>query len=272
MAILENDDQELPKTNQSNLKSIDINDSSLLEGDEREIDPSANAFDSIAPPPDGCYKLKLFEAKDCYQVGATDKKEVYYVANLECKLISDDPKLGGRTLFAKASTYIGQGKNISQMETMLVKMGVKVPTKSTPLALVRMFKRALAKEPCLYGEGEWKAWDMHKEEWIKQGMTRFPKTEDQKGYHHRIRDSKGGEVTAKWKILRWYGLKEWVGMLEKKKQQKATGAVATGGGNKPPVKSEEVVEEVGGFQEINNVEAATTTTAVKDDDFMIDEG
>lgn len=253
------------------LKTIDINDSSLPEGKEIEIDPNADAWGVACPPPDGVYKLALFEARVPYQMGENDDKEIYYTANLECKIISDNPELKDRTIFGKVSTYVAQGKEVSTIVGMIKKIGptIAVPTKITPKQQLQLFKRILAKNPTLYCEGEWAAWDMKKSEWIKRGMKNFPMSEDKKSYIHTVRDSKGNIVNAKWKPVKWYGLKEYREMLEKEEARKRqaqqgaskpANASASGGG-----------EAVGDFQEMKTNAVPPPTTNVTNDDFVIEE-
>lgn len=253
------------------LKTIDINDSSLPDGAEVEMNLDADAWESACPPPDGTYKLKLFEARNAYQMGMTDDKEVYYVVNLECKIQSDNKDLQDRTVFAKVSTLVSQGKEISTVVGLIRKMGPNLPTKLTPKQQIQLFKRVLGKEPSLYATGEWAAWDMDKGAWIAREMKKFPKMENGKGYHHVVRDSKGNQVTAKWKVVKWLGIKEYKDMLEKedarKKQQGSSGSSSksnSGGAS----------EAVGDFQEMKVAQPPQQqqqATTVKEEDFVIEE-
>jgi len=258
------------------LKTIDINDSSLPEGKEVEIDPNADAWGVACPLPDGIYKLKLFEARNPYQMGKTDDGDIYYTANLECRVQSDNSDLKDRIVFGKASTYVAQGKEVSTIVGLIKKIGptIVVPTKITPKQQLQLFRRVLAKEPTLYCEGEWAAWDMPKSEWIKRGMKNFPKHEDGKSFNHSVRDSKGNTVNAKWKVVKWYGLKEYKEMLEKEEARKRQ-FQGQGQGQGQGVKQTSNIanikqDEVGDFQEIKT-NALPLPIVVKDDDFVIEE-
>lgn len=258
------------------LKAIDINDTSLPEGKEETINPNADAWERACPPPDGTYLVKLHEARQCYMKGETDDGDIYYVANLEAK-IQENEEWKDVTVFGKVSTYIGAGKEISTMAGLIRKFGVNVSPQVTHLALIKLLKKCLAKEPKIYLEGEWKAWDTHANSWIKQGMKNFPRTEDGKGYHHVVTDSKGGSVTAKLKPTKWWGLKEYREYMEKQKakiaQQRANQQAQQAQGGKA-----NGAEVVGNFTEIGGgappataTASATTSRAVPDDDFVIDE-
>ena len=85
------------------LKTIDINDTSLLEGATENINPDADAWERACPPPDGTYKVAIFEAKVPYQQGKTDDGQIYYVANLETKIMDNEGWKDTR-IFAKVST------------------------------------------------------------------------------------------------------------------------------------------------------------------------
>jgi hypothetical protein len=252
------------------LKTIDINDTSLPEGKEETINPNADAWERACPPPDGVYLVKLHEAKTAYQQGKTDDGEYYYVANVECR-IQENEEWKDVIIFGKVSTYIGAGKEISTMAGLIVKFGVKVQPNVTHLALVKLLKKVLAKEPKLYVEGEWKAWDMSANQWLKQGMKTFPVIDgsNPRAYNHVVRDSKGGTVTAKFKPVKWWALKDYRDFMEKEKtrraQQKSNQTAQASGG----LTNGEVVEN---FKEIANAgSGAIPKSNVIDEDFVIDE-
>jgi hypothetical protein len=265
------------------LKSIDINDTSLRDGKTEDINPDADAWGRPAPPPDGVYKVKLFLAKQAFQLGQIAAKEgekidpanIYYVGNLECK-IQEDEKWKDSVVFGKVSTYIGAGKEINTMAGMIRKFGMVVPNKITHLELTRLFHKCLKKEPSLYCEGEWKAWDTHKEEWIKVGMKNFSKKEDGSGYNHVIRNSKGEQVNAGFKINRWYGLKEYRQMMEREIARKTQGGGInlSGGANMGGGKKEVVGEEFADIETSQSLQVAAVgnkKAQVQDDDFVLDE-
>lgn len=265
------DDATVDKKVRVELKAIDINDTSLPEGKQQQINPEADAWEQAAPPPDGTYEFKLFFAQQGFQLGKTDDGDVYYVSNLQCKIQSDDPKLKDRTTFAKVSTFISAGKEISTMAGMIRKFGVNVPTTIAPLELCKLFRKCISKEPKLYSAGEWKAWDMEEEAWILVGQSKFPKLPDG-GHNHVVRSKKGEQVTAKWKHNRWYGLKEYRAMLAKEEEDRKKAAA----GRAPTSARQEVVGDLGG--EFTEVQAQAPRTAAPaaapkpvDDDFVLDE-
>lgn len=269
MAIIDDNTEHDLKGKIPELKTIDINDTSLPEGKEETINPNADAWERACPPPDGVYLVKLHEAKTAYQQGKTDDGEIYYVANVECR-IQENEEWKDVVIFGKVSTYIGAGKEISTMAGLIVKFGVKVQPNVTHLALVKLLKKILAKEPKLYVEGEWKAWDMNTGSWLKQGMKTFPKLETGGGYNHVIRDSKGGIVTAKFKPMKWWKLQDYREFMEKEKVRKAqqkSNQTAQATSSKP---NGEVVEN---FQEVPNVGGGSPSKAgnVIDEDFVIEE-
>lgn len=279
MAVLDDDTKQ---TERAELKTIDINNTSLLEGEEQEINPNADAWDQPAPPPDGVYLCKVFLAKQGFQVGMLDdesltkEQRTFYRANLVLKIL-DEGKWKDLNIFYNVSTFISAGKEISTMLGMIRKTGVEIKDKKvTPLAQVKLLGKVIKLEPKLYFKGEWKAWDQDKEEWIKVGMKNFPKTEDGKGFSHIVRNSKGAPVTAKFKVDRVFGLKEYREQLEREAKVKqglkpgatgaqnkagAAGATASGGSKKKEV---EVVE--GNFETINN-----TSASVGDEELVLDE-
>jgi hypothetical protein len=270
MAIVDNELPEELKDKIKELKTIDINDTSLPEGKEETINPSADAWERACPPPDGVYLVKLHEAKTAYQQGKTEDGEFYYVANIECR-IQENEEWKDVIIFGKVSTYIGAGKEISTMAGLIVKFGVKIQPNVTHLALVKLLKKVLAKEPKLYVEGEWKAWDMPAGQWIKQGMKTFPKL-DAGGYNHVVRDSKGGIVTAKWKPVKWWKLQDYREFMEKEKARKGqlkSNQTAQAQANQSAGKANGEVAE--NFQEVANTGVTTKTTNVVDDDFVIEE-
>lgn len=276
MAILEDDDQTTGGGNSKSgnkrqeLKTIDINDTSLPEGDEVDINPDADAWEQAAPPPDGMYKCKVFLGKQGFQQGELDDdsltkaQRVFYKCNLVLK-IQDNEKWKDVSVFYNVSTYLSAGREISTMLGLIKKTGVNIQPKTTPLAQCKLLRKVLGKEPQLYFKGEWRAYDMSKQENIKAGMKNFPKTEDGKGFFHIVKDSKGNSVSAKWKVDKVFGLKEWREQLERQsKQQQAgggskTNTAAVSGGKKDSDKGEE-----GNFKTVNTVD-------VGDDELVLDE-
>jgi hypothetical protein len=268
MAIIDDDNKKAA----TELKAIDINDTSLPEGKEDTLNADADAWGRSCPPPDGVYEVRLFESKTPYQIGETDDGGVFYKANLECSILQEG-EWKDTKVFANVSTFISQGKEISTMAAIIRKCipsGNPIPPKATPLQILRLFRKVVGQQPRLYCQGEWKAWDKYKEDWIVVGMARFPKLGEGK-YNHLVRDSKGNEVAANFKVNRWFGIKEYKALLEAEKLRKAKGgaqvqqtrqANGTSGG-----------EVVGGFQavDLNSNTSAPASVGMADSDFVIDE-
>jgi hypothetical protein len=252
MAILEEADE---KKIENKFKPIDINDTSLPEGEAVEFNADADAWEQAAPPPDGVYLCKVLLAKQGFEQGKIDDTgEIFYRVNLALK-IQDNEKWADRTIFYRLSTYISAGREISTVLGFIRKTGVEVKdAKITPLAQMKLLKKILIKEPKLYFKGEWKAWDKATEDWAKSGMKNFPKSEDGKTYNHIIKVSKGATAVAGFKVDRCYGLKEYRAQMEReaalKKQQQSTqpktnssAASASGDGDFKPVTNASIDEQ-----------------------------
>jgi hypothetical protein len=268
MAQVDDDEVTNTSTTTFDLKSIDLNDSSLPEGKEYDINPQADAWERACPPPDGILLVQLFEARQPYQTGKTDDGEVFYKASLQCK-IQTEGEYHNTFIFPSLTTLISPGKEISTVVGLMAKAGLKnIPSKITPKKSMEMLRKVISMAPSLYCEGEWAAWDNNKKEWIKRGMKNFPRL-DNGGYNHLVRDSKGVQVAAKFKVTRWYGKKEYALMVEKEMQRKQ--------GNKTNVKAGgERGEAIGAFNEIEKPVQQARINAVaqqivKDEDFILDE-
>jgi len=202
MANETTEQQQMPE-----LKDIDINDVGLAEGEQENLDLTADAFEQMPPVPDGRYKVKVCYPKQSrHQQGEDRQGKVYFRANLELRIL-DNEKYANAVIFANVSTLVG-AKGNSTMATLLTKMGAKnTPATTTHKGLLQYFDKVMKQEPKIFVDTEWRAWDGEKGEWIKQGMKNFPQKEGG-GYNHAVKDSKGKTVFAKAKVLKWLSAAE----------------------------------------------------------------
>ncbi len=214
MAVLQSKNRTADDSKEaSKLKAVDLSDKSLKTGVKSKLDPTEDAWEFSAPPDMGRYRLKLFLGKEGFQQGLRDEEDsnsVYYQANLECKIVSDDSETNGYSVFATVTTKIGKRKNISTMAGLVGKCGYKVPTEATDLEIAKLFKAVLAKEPILGAELDWEAGYRDGKDWVRvfSSQEDFPEA-DGGGYEHvcRVTRKDGGkeEVRAQLKIKEWYG-------------------------------------------------------------------
>jgi hypothetical protein len=200
-------------------KEVDINDTSLYEGDEQEVDAKEDWQAKAAPPPKGRYRLQLFptskETITSFQQGTKTGYEenpqagAYYVKELMCKIVSED-KWKGSIVGVKFSTGVPRGKKTSTMLGIMLLAGVQIKQgKMTDRQVASMFSKFLAKEPILSADCDWQAWDnMSKDKdnpfglLLLKGMDNFPKKAD--GSHsHIVKNKKGQEFVASLKIIKW---------------------------------------------------------------------
>src|SRR3954452_2699249 len=83
----------------------------LPEGNTVTIDPEADAFEQIAPPPPGIYLWRVNFAHDGAQVKYTDRGQPYYSARLELTLVDDNSELDGAKAYPTVTTLVGRGKS-----------------------------------------------------------------------------------------------------------------------------------------------------------------
>lgn len=200
-------------------KEVDINDTSLFDGDEQEVDAKEDWQAKAAPPPKARYRLQLFptskESLTSFQQGTKSgyeenpKAGAYYVKELMCKIVSED-KWKGSIVGTKFSTGVPRGKKTSTMLGVMLLAGVQVKAgKMNDKQIASLFSKFLAKEPILLADCDWQAWDnMSKDKdnpfgkLLLKGMANFPVKGD--GSHsHIVRNGKGQEFVAGLKIVKW---------------------------------------------------------------------
>lgn len=200
-------------------KEVDINDTSLYEGDEQEVDAKEDWQAKAAPPPKMRYRLQLFptskETITTFQqgtkMGYEEKPEAgaYYVKELMCKIVSED-KWKGSIVGVKFSTGVPRGKKTSTMLGIMLLAGVQVKSlKMTDKQVATLFSKFLAKEPILSADCDWQAWDNVSKDksnpfgvLLLKGMDNFPKKADG-SRAHIVRNAKGQEFVAGLKVVKW---------------------------------------------------------------------
>lgn len=183
----------------------------LEEGEAVELDTNADAFEVSCPPPAGRYDLHVTEAKDCYEQATTEQGQVFYKANLECRIVNSGTDADGTVVFARVSTFVARGKKISTMAYVLLKLGYpadKLAGPITPIQLVQKFAKWIRKadriaKGCLL---DWQGWSKNLEKVVFNKMADFPPTRD--GGHQHIVDyrkvgSPSEEIVARLKLKDW---------------------------------------------------------------------
>jgi hypothetical protein len=207
--------------NKWELKPIDLKNAE--EGLPIALNLDEDAWEFGPPPPKGAYRMKIFLARDGWKGSqqSEDPKDVYYQANLECRIVSDDD-YNGIPVFTRVDTRLYRGKDISTMAGLLTAIGAKAvlakeANSITPLRLSKYLEAALKKEPIGTGEVDWRGSYMFlnqkgEETWANplRKYEDFPMLEDGKGRHHihTITDKVTGagyEVRAQAYVSRWFG-------------------------------------------------------------------
>lgn len=242
-------------------KVIDLSDASLKSGKKSKLDPTEDAWARTAPPPKGDYNLKLFLAKDGFKANYTDPEDldtIYYIADLECKIQSNDKEVDGFTVFSKVTTRISRGKNISTLAGLIVKCGYKLPEEATPLELIKMLRKVLATEPILRDcHCDWNAWSKNDQKNIYTSMEDFPEDEEgNKRHQFSISNKDGGreDISASFKIKEWGS---------KKGKQGGTTSNASNGSSEGPKQVKRTEVDTGSTETVEVVEEAPKPRARK---------
>jgi hypothetical protein len=205
MAITqENDKQER--------KFIDPLAADLATGEAMELDTDADAFERSAPPVAGRYDLHVTLARDAWEAMSTEQGDVFYRANLECKIVNAiDEEINGAVVFARLSTFIGRGKKISTLAYVLLKLGYpkdKLTGAITPKELMVKFHKFINKQDriakgCLL---DWQGYSPAQKAVIFNKMSDFPKGSDGQHKHiveYRKAGSPSEEIIARMKLKDW---------------------------------------------------------------------
>lgn len=192
----------------------------LEAGQKSKLDPEDNPFTRLAPPPKGRYQLKCFPQKDGFLQGKGRDGNVYYAANMECRIVNSTPENNGAVVFPRALySTISRGHKISTMGAMLIKWGYgasleKKGYELTEAEVFKLFALALKREPTIWADLDWEGrfnrGDKDNPDYttVFNSMDDFP--EDEEGNHMHIvqvSDGKGGtaEVAARLKVVEWIG-------------------------------------------------------------------
>lgn len=162
-----------------------LNDLELVDDQAMAINPEANAYEKLPPPPDDTYVCKLKLGSQGFTAGKTKNDEPYIMAAIEARIVKEGDKLNNVPLFDRVSTVVLQNVGTSAMATLLVRgLGQKVPRSVTRKELATMLDTALAAEPLVRVTTEWQARteiDPGKWKTIARGMKRFPPRKDADG-------------------------------------------------------------------------------------------
>lgn len=191
------------------------------DGTSSQLDLTEDAWQFGAPPPRGIYDLKLFPAKECVKWGLQDPKDknsIYYLIQMECKVVSDNEDYDGVPVFGNVSTRIFRGKSISTAAGLLVKLSYKVDNPITDKKLAMMTELALKKERVIKSELDWRGAYSYKDAKTGQDVwenvfnhyEEFPQDPDKPGTRKHIvtvANKVGGvaEVRAQLRIVRFFG-------------------------------------------------------------------
>jgi hypothetical protein len=223
---------------ESQLKTIDINDVDLPDGPVTEIDREADAFEMPPPPPAGTYEIKLFLGERGHQLSALDPKDkagtAYYMSWLEGRIIR--PKeFEDRRILTNVTTTVFGGAVTSQTATVcnrvLEGMGKtqRVEGKRSAKVVVKALGTLLQKEPIVAVECDWEAYSPDEEgsvnkrtgkrrvgRTIVRGMQNFPTAEDGTKLPY-TKDKFGTRCFARLTVVKWLSKYE-----EKKPQADVT--------------------------------------------------
>lgn len=194
-----------------------------------DIDLEADAFESVAPPKPGKYRLKLALAEDGVQLKQGRKGNQYYSAALECTIISDDKNADGAKAYVYVSTAIGRGKATSTMATLIVKGGGTISNKSaTQKDILRDFANYIKGSPEQWADMDWELSYEDKEgkyKTIYSSYKEFPgdsKT-GEKQFRFSFKKSDGSKVQVSPRLV----VKQWLGLTGETKSTNSVSATSS---------------------------------------------
>ena len=171
-----------------------------------------------------------------------DPSTLYFLADLDCRVISDDKDQNGISIQETVSTTVFRGQKTSQMATLIVKLGYgdKLPANPTPKQQSKLLAGILKRDPKCFAELDWRAWSKNEMDarrgkagkFILRGMEKFPQLDDG-SYDHIIEDKSGEQCFARAHIVRWLSADEAKSTkAEPKKAVRVEQAVAQSSGGK----------------------------------------
>ena len=198
-------------------KLIDINDKGLYTGETVDLDFASDAWAFPAPPAAGLYDLKLFPAKEAFKMVLKDTTlgwdapgNVYYSANLECRIVAPGQEWDNTPVFTMVNSLIYRGKQLSSMMGVVLLTGAK-PKKSSlsDLEQAKILNQVLKGEPIIRKVFlDWEGYSKNDKKSVCKSMTDFPKNADGT-YSHSFtrvdaqRDKE--EITAQLRVKQWTG-------------------------------------------------------------------
>jgi hypothetical protein len=196
-------------------KVVDLSDKGLFTGETVELDFNADAWVQPTPPPMGLYDLKLFIAKDGIRMVMRDEHKgwdapgnVYYSANLECRIVSNNPEFDNYPCFTMVNSLVGRGRETSTMMG-LVKLCGKTPkrNKLNDLEQATILQAVLKGEPVVRGVFlDWEGYSKNDKKSVCRSMTDFPKDSEQRYQSTFTRTDSNRdkeEITAQLRIKAW---------------------------------------------------------------------
>jgi hypothetical protein len=196
-------------------KVVDINDKGLFTGDVVELNFESDAWAFPAPPPMGLYDLKLFPAKDAFKMVLRDENKgfdaqgnVYYQANLECRIVAPGTEYDNVPVFVTVSSIVGRGKELSSMMGVVKLTGAKPKKNSlTDLEQAKILNAVLKNEPVIRKVHlDWEGYSKNDKKSVAKSMVDFPKNADGTYQHTYTRvdtNRDKEEITAQLRIKNW---------------------------------------------------------------------
>jgi hypothetical protein len=196
-------------------KLVDINDKGLFTGETVELDFASDAWAFPAPPPMGTYDLKLFPAKEAFKMVLKDTTKgweapgnVYYAANLECRIVAPGQDWDNTPVFTMVNTQVYRGKELSSMMGVVLLTGAKPKKNSlSDLEQAKILNQVLKGEPIIRKVFlDWEGYSKNDKKSVCKSMTDFPKNQDGT-YSHSFtrvdaqRDKE--EITAQLRVKQW---------------------------------------------------------------------
>lgn len=197
--------------NTRNLVSVNLSDTNLVD-EITEIDASEDAFSYAAPVPDDRYLAKIVMGSDGPKMDQDPKtKVVNYIVPIEARVVEGSDEVKDAILFANAGTYIRRGKKVSVVAAILSKLGVALEAQMGKLTLCRKLQAMLKKEPSIYVDTEWQAYDSTdgpRGRTFLKGMKNFPLGPDGKHIPEAENPRTHVVCPARSKVVRFVSVKE----------------------------------------------------------------
>lgn len=236
-------------------KLVDINDKGLFTGETVQLNYEADAWEIPAPPPMGSYDLKLFPAKEFLKMVMRDETKgwdspsnVYYMANLECRIVAPGKDWDGNVVFSSVNTQLYRGRELSTMMGLVKLCGVTPKVTSlNDLQQAQILAKVLKSEPIVRGVFlDWQAYSKNDKKNVCNSMTDFPKNQDGT-YQHSFTYT--DSQRAKEDLNAQIRVKSWTGVVGSPSNNgasvpKATQAVSAHVAPPPPAPAPSVDDEL----------------------------